>query len=86
MTVNVVVQISGQVAGQIIGYAVKILEGFPKSGRLIFHRFNADHRARRPWHICRKHNLSLFNCGSNTHANENSILLAGTAMPICQKR
>jgi hypothetical protein len=45
MTVNVVVQISCQVGGQIIGYAVKILEGFPKSGRLTIHRFNADHRA-----------------------------------------
>ena len=51
MTVNVVVQISGQVGGQIIGHAVKILEGFPKSGRLISHRLNADHRARRPLDI-----------------------------------
>lgn len=85
MTVNVVVQISCQVGGKIIGNAVKILEGLPESGRLISHRFNADYRARRPVDTCRKHNLSLFNRGSNAHARKDSILQAWTATPFVKR-
>lgn len=70
MTVNVVVDIGCQVGGKIVGYAVKILEGFPKSGRLVLHRFYADHRAGRPGDVGRKHNFSVFNCGRNAHAQK----------------
>jgi len=73
------VRIVCQAGGRIIDYAVKILEGFPWSERLIPHRFNANHWARRLLDICPKHNLSLFNCGSNAYSRKERILQAGTA-------
>src|SRR5580704_3442968 len=86
MTVNIMVQIGSQVARQILGHPVKVLEHFPEGGRLIFNKLNTDHGARWPVDVWRKHDLSLLDFGSNAHTNEDSMLQTQKPMAFVTSR
>ena len=72
MTVNVVVEIGGEIGRQITGDAIKILERFKERGRLLIHRLNAHNGAGCPRNILGNLDHSFFNDGDNAQGGKNN--------------
>jgi len=68
--VNVMVEVGGEVFGKVVGHAIKVFECFPKAGRLISDRFDANDRAGGPMNICREDDLPRFDGSCNAHGKE----------------
>lgn len=67
MTVNVMVEIGGEIGGQVVGHAVEVFKRLEQRRRLLVHRLNAHDGAGRPRNILRKFDDSPLNDGGDAH-------------------
>jgi hypothetical protein len=64
---NVMVQISREITGQIIGHTIEIFKRIKKRGRFFIDGFDAHDGAGLPRYIRRKFDHPLFDNGSDAH-------------------